>query len=111
MELAALEQAKHSSRRASRVVRHRKKVATSGAKRVEVTVPSRDALLVKAIAGALRSGGEEAKRVREALEPMLSVPRAKTGKELVAFFRASPLVGSELQIERDRSAGRPADLG
>ena len=106
-----MEHAKHTTRKTSRVTRHRKKVATSGAKRVEVTVPSRDAPLVKAIAGALRSGGEEAKRIRESLQPMLSVPRAKTGPELVAFLRASPLVGAELQIERDRSTGRSADLG
>ena len=74
-------------------------------------MPAGDAPLVKAIAGALRSGGEEAKRIRESLQPMLSVPRAKTGQELVAFFRASPLVGAELQIERDQSAGRSAELG
>ncbi len=103
--------AKDTARGASRVARHRKKVATSGAKRVEVTVPSCDAPLVRAIAGALRSGGEEAQRIRESLQPMLSVPRARTGQELVAFFRASPLVGAELQIERDRSAGRSVDLG
>ena len=106
-----MEHAKRTTRKMSRVARHRKKVATGGAKRVEVTVPSRDATLVKAIAGALRSDGEEAKRIREALQPMLSVPRAKTGSELVAFFRASPLVGADLQIERDRSTGRAVDLG
>ena len=111
MRLAALKHAKQTTAKTSRVARHRKKAAISGAKRVEVTVPSPDAPLVKAIAGALRSGGEEAKRIREALEPMLSVPRAKTGKEMVAFFRASPLVGAELEIERDRSAGRSANLG
>ena len=111
METATLEHAKHTTRKTSRVVRHRKKVATGGAKRVEVTVPSHDAPLVKAIAGALRSGGDEAKRIRDSLQPMLSVPRAKTGSELVAFFRASPLVDAELQIERDPSTGRSADLG
>ena len=93
-----------------RVARHRKKVATSGGKRVEVTVPSRDAPLIKAVAGALRSGGEEAERVRELLQPTLSFQRAKTGRELVAFFRASPLVGAKLEIKRDRSTGRSADL-
>lgn len=105
-----MKRTKTATRKTSRVARHRKKVATSGAKRVEVTVPSRDAPLVKAIAGALRSGGDEAQRIRESLQPWLSVPRAKTGEELVAFFRASPLVGAELQIERDRSVGRVADL-
>jgi len=76
-----------------------------------VTVPSRDAPLVKAIAGTLRAGGEEARRLRALLRPVLSLPRAKTGPELVAFFRASPLAGDELRIERDGSTGRAADLG
>ena len=111
MELNALRHIKHTTQKTSRVARHRKKVATGGSKRVEVTVPSLDAPLLKAIAGALRSGSEEAERIREALKPMLSMPKAKTGQELVAFFRASPLVGVELQAERDRSTGRAADLG
>ena len=106
-----MEYAKQTNGKTSRIARHRRKVAAKGAKRVEVTVPSGDAPLMKAIAGALRSGGEEAERIRESLQPMLSLPRAKTGEELVAFFRASPLVGAELQLERDRSAGRSADLG
>ena len=96
---------------ASRVSRHRKRVATSGAKRVEVTVPSRDAPLVKAIAGALRSDGEEAQLIRRSLQPMLTAPRAKTGNELVAFLRASPLTEVELPIKRERSTGRSADFG
>ena len=102
---------KNTSGRTSRIARHRKKLATSGAKRVEVTVPRGDAPLVKAIAGALRSGGEEAKRIRESLQPILSVPRAKTGRELVALFRASPLVDAELQVERNRTTGRSAEFG
>lgn len=93
-----------------RVARHRRKVEAGGSRRVEVTVPSGDAGLVKAIAGALRAGGEDARRIRDTLDPMLTVPKATTGRELIAFFRASPLVGVELQIERDRSAGRDVDL-
>ena len=96
---------------ALRVSRHRKRVATGGAKRVEVTVPSQDAPLVKAIAGALRSGGEEAELIRRSLQPALAIPRARTGAELLAFLRASPLTEVELPIERDRSTGRSADLG
>ena len=105
-----MESIRRTSGRTSRVARHRKKVASSGAKRVEVTIPFRDAPLVKAIAGALRSGGKEAEHIRKSLEPMLSVPRAKTGPELVAFFRASPLAVAELKTKRDRSTGRFADL-
>ena len=95
----------------SRVSRHRRRVSASGAQRVEVTVPSRDASLVKAIAGALRSGGDEAEHVRQSLQPVLAAPRVRTGAELVAFLRASPLTEADLPIERDRSAGRSAEFG
>ncbi len=99
------------TKEASRVSRHRKRIASSGAKRVEVTVPCRDASLVKAIAGALRSDGAEAELIRQSLHPVLTTPKAKTGTELVAFLRASPLTETELPVERDRSTGRSADLG
>ena len=105
-----MEQAKSTNRTKGRVARHRTRVAASGSKRVEVTVPSRDAALVKAIAGALRSGGEDAKRIRDSLQPIVSSSKAKTGSELVAFFRRSPLVGADLQVERDESTDRSAEL-
>lgn len=106
-----MDRARKATEKPSRVARHRRKLATSGAKRVEVTVPAPDAPLVKALADALRTGGDDADRLRAALQPLVSVPRARTGKELVAFLRASPLVGTDLEIERDRSTGRSADLG
>ncbi len=98
------------TRQATRVSRHRKRITTGGAKRVEVTVPLQDASLVKAIAGALRSGGEDAELIRRSLQPRLTAPKARTGAELVAFFRASPLTDVEFTVERDHSTGRSADL-
>lgn len=94
----------------SRVARHRAKLSAGGAKRVEVTVPAGDAKLVKDVAGLLRAGGEGAERVRQSLRPLISPAQAKTGAELVAFFRSSPLVGVDLQIERDKTPGRSADF-
>jgi hypothetical protein len=82
-----------------------------GSQRGEVTVPSHDASLLKAIPGALRQGGKEAKRLCDAVRPLVSPPKAKTGAELVAFLRQSPLVGADLSLERDRSTGRTVDLG
>jgi len=98
------------TQQASRVSRHRKRISTGGAKRVEVTVPLQDAPLVKAIAGALRSGGEEAELIRRSLHQRLTAPTAKTGAELVAFLRASPLTDADFATERDHSTGRSADL-
>ena len=99
------------TRYAARVSRHRKRIATSGARRVEVTVPSRDAPLVKAIADAWRSDGEEAEFIRGSQQPVLATPRASTGSELVAFLCASPLTETELSMERDRTTGPSAELG
>ena len=99
------------TRDAARVSRHRKRIATSGDRRVEVTVPSRGASLVKAIADALRSNGEEAELIRRSLQPVLATPRARTGSELVAFLRASALTEAELSAERDRTTDRSAELG
>lgn len=105
-----MENLKSNSASASRVARHRKAVSATGGKRVEVTVPANDAKLIKAVAGVLRSGGVGARQVRETLHPMLSVPKARTGKELVEFLRMSPLAETELDIERDRSTGRTAEF-
>ena len=78
--------------------------------RVNVTVPAGDAALVREVAAALRRGGEDARQVRDGLAPLFGRRRARTGRELLAFFRASPLVGEDLDLERDRSTGRPIDL-
>ena len=94
----------------TRVARHRAKTAAQGSRRVEVTVAARDVGLIKAVGGALRTGGKDAKRVREALASMTLIEPVRTGAELVAFFSASPLVGEELMIERDQSTGRCVDL-
>lgn len=94
----------------ARVARHRIKAAAAGTARVEVSVPSEDVGLVKALAGTLRRGGAAAVAVRETLAPALSPARANTGAELVAFLTASPLRDVDFVVERDRSSGRPVDL-
>ena len=82
-----------------------------GSRRVEVTVATCDAGLIKAVASTLRAGGEHAQRVRDALASMSSARPTRTGVELVTFLRASPLVGEEFTIDRDQSTGRVVDLG
>ena len=110
MEAIAIGQAKSPKEAKKRVAQYRSRASAKGSKRVEVTVLNRDAMPVKAIAGALRRGGEKVKRVRESVQTLVSVPKHKTGAELVAFFRSSPLVGTELPLEPDRSSGRTVDL-
>jgi len=103
-------QSNPSDQVSARVALHRTKVAASGSRRVEVTVPNRDAALVKSIAESLRSGGKRAELIRESLKPIVSTTKARNGAELVAFFRSSPLVQNELDISRDQSKGRVVDL-
>ena len=106
----ATSQRQPSERSRSRVARHRSGLAAAGLRRVEVTVPSEDAVLVREIAAALRAGGESAERVRDSVEPLLKRKRATTGRELVDFFLNSPLAGSGIEVERDKSPGRDIDL-
>ncbi len=93
-----------------RVASRHRKLATSGVKRVEVTIPAQDAELMRKVAALLRAGGDQAGRVRKTLSPLVRTRVASSGSDLAAFFRNSPLVGAELEFERDKSPGRPIDL-
>ena len=90
--------------------RRRRRLKTAGARRVEVSVPAADTGLIRAIAKALLEDGEDAQVLRSQLGSLVDTSPARTGKELLAFFRASPLVGAELEFERDRFADRPIEL-
>ena len=105
-----MEHATAKTQNAPRAARHLKKAVTSSVRRVSVTVPSRDVPFVKALARALRSGGEEAKLIRKSIQSALATPTAKTGSDLVAFLRNSPFVECDLPIERNGAAGRSANL-
>jgi hypothetical protein len=79
-------------------------------KRVEVTVPAGDAALLRELAVRLKAGGKPAREARDGVRRLLRADAAASGRALVAFFRASPLVGADLRLERDKSPGRPIDL-
>ena len=81
--------------------RRRRRLKTAGARRLEVAVPAADAGLVKAIARALLKGGGEAQALRSRLGALVDSAPARTGGELLAFFRASPLLGADLEADRD----------
>lgn len=95
---------------ANRVQLHRGRLTASGLRRMELAVPTVDALLLRRLAALLRAGGQPAERLREQLAPAVGVSPAQSGEDLVAFFRNSPLVGEGIQVERDRSPGRTVDL-
>src|SRR5690349_20762894 len=98
------------SKTADRVRQHRGRLAGSGLRRMEVAVPAADAALLRRLAALLRTGGQPAERLREQLAPAVGTSLARSGEELVAFFRGSPLVGEEIRVERDRSPGGAVDL-
>ena len=87
-----------------------RRLEKAGARRVEVSVPAADAGLVRAIARTLLEDGEGAQALRSQFVPLVDVSPARTGTELLAFFRSSPLVGAGLEFERDRFADRPIEL-
>jgi hypothetical protein len=95
---------------AERVRTHRGRQAASGLRRTEVAVPEGDVPLLRRLAALLRAGGQPAARLRAQLEPELGTEPARSGTELVAFFRRSPLVGEPIDAARDRSTGRPVEL-
>jgi hypothetical protein len=98
------------SKIADRIQQHRGRLAAAGLRRMEVAVPAADAPLLRRLAALLRAGGQPAERLREQLAPAVGTSPSRSGEELVAFFRASPLVGEEIRVERDRSPGRAVDL-
>ncbi len=105
--------AKRSPRKTGkrRLLEHRRRMVASGARRVEVTVPAEDAPAIRDLAEALRSGGSRAKVARAALRtPIVKKSWFRSGAEFAEFFRNSPLAEVDLDLERDKSPGRPIDL-
>ena len=94
----------------ARMTRYRDRQAREGLRRVEVAVPAEDAALIRRLASELRAGGAAAARLRAVVGGPDDFRPAETGEELVAFFRNSPLVGEDIDFERDPSTGRPVDL-
>lgn len=89
-----------------RVKAYRNRLQNQGVKRVEVRIPAQDVPLVHGIAGILRAGGDEARTLREQIHHATSDDQQATGKDLVAFFRASPLKDVTLDLERDTATSR-----
>ena len=81
---------------ATRVDEHRSRKAAAGAQRVGLTVPVEHVKLIKAVAKLLReadASNEHVLALREILEP--AQRPARTGEELLEFFRRSPFVDEE----------------
>jgi len=93
-----------------RVAVHRRRVSEQGGRRVEVAVPGTDAPLMREIAAVLRNGGAAAEELRRRVRPIVAPSSARTGADLLTFFRHSPLADLDLNVERDKSPGREVEL-
>ncbi|HYB57843.1 MAG TPA: hypothetical protein VEK12_16910 [Alphaproteobacteria bacterium] len=98
---------KASQRRA--VAAHRRRLAERGLSRYEVRGLEADKGLIRALAKRLGTGDEKAARLRaELAEKAIAEPPRRGG--ILAALRRSPLVGAELNLERETGHGRDSGL-
>ncbi len=89
---------------------YRQRLSQRGMGRFEVKGLIADRPLIRAIAARLaEDNSEEVSNLRTSLFRSISLEPASTGRILSAL-RRSPLVGADLDIARDDSAGRVIDL-
>ncbi|GJE16552.1 hypothetical protein [Methylobacterium marchantiae] len=88
---------------------YRLRLTQRGIARFEVVARETDRPLIRSIASRLTEDGPDAARIRTALTDALQGSPEKTGG-ILAALRRSPLVGSDLELNRDKGAGRGIDL-
>jgi hypothetical protein len=69
--------------RTKAVKSHRKRLRSSGLKRVEVTVPVNDATLVREVASVLRNGGATAQRLASSVRQITAGKKEPTIAEVM----------------------------
>ena len=96
----------------SRITAYRRKLRASGLTRLELSVPARDAGLIRNIATTIRAGGERAEALRRAVAPVVKpAGPAKTGRELLELLReAGRLLGDDELKSTDAKPSRPPRL-
>jgi len=87
---------------------YRRRLQKRGAARFEVLGLKEDRELIRSLARKLAQDDTEAKRIRSEVTRAVSGVPQKGG--VLAALRRSPLVGSDLKIERPFDAGRNVDL-
>ncbi len=88
---------------------YRKRLAKRGMARFEVLGLSADRELIRSLAKRLAGESPDSARVRAAVRRSISAgPPAKGG--ILAALRRSPLVGSDLNLDRPVAADRTVDL-
>jgi hypothetical protein len=88
---------------------YRSRLSEKGMARFEVVGRDDDRELIRAVARRLAEGGADADRLRAAVNQSISDEPPRKGG-ILAALRASPLVGSDLDLTRPREEGREVDL-
>jgi len=92
------------------VENHRRRLGERGLARYEVRGLAKDKALVREFAKRLAANDTEAERLRETVAQKVSDKWPRTGKDIWEALRRSPLVGLDLDIEREFTTGRDVDL-
>jgi hypothetical protein len=92
------------------VANHRRRLGELGIARYEVRGLEQDKQLVRQFAKRLAANDAEAERLREAITQEVAPRQFLTGKEIWEALRRSPLVGADLDLEREVVRPREIDL-
>ncbi len=87
---------------------YRKRLGSRGIARFEVLGLDVDRDLIRSLAKRLAECDEESQRIRSEVMRTISDARKRGG--LLAALRRSPLVGTDLQVERPFDSGRSIHL-
>lgn len=98
---------KSSQQRA--IANFRNRLAEKGLVRFEVTGRDSDRELVRTVARRLAEGGPESDRLRSVVNQTIGGRLPRKGG-IVRALLASPLIGSELDLTRQREEGRKVDI-
>ena len=89
---------------------HRARRRESGIVRFEVSAPPSDKELIRFIARRLSETGPADHNLRSTLRSALGAPLLQEPGSLWRALRASPLVGAELDLQRERTSDRDVDI-
>jgi len=92
---------------------HRRRLTERGFARYEVRGLARDKELVREVARRLADDNADATRLRQEIARQIvsdASVKPRTGKDIWDALRRSPLVGLDLDIERELTTGRDIEL-
>jgi hypothetical protein len=87
---------------------HRRRLEERGMARFKLLGLNADRELIRSLAKRLSEGDANARRIRTTLRSIVGSDSSKGG--ILAALRRSPLVGTEPDLERQVTHGRPLDL-